>query len=417
MTVERQAHVFIVLPGRTDFVHAGRFRRVEAPDDPPCGEFIYARHYLERPDAVELDPVELRLPVRRHYTARLNGFFGAIRDAMPDQWGRHVRGRQCGDRPPDEFDYLIRGGGDRAGALGFARDHTPPEPQPRVHPMRDLDRLRRAAQAIALDRPVPGAQAHLLEATSMGGARPKTVLQDGPVLWLVKFGRLDDRWNYPRVEHALLALARKCGLEPADSRIERMGGHDMLLVRRFDREWAGTGYRRARMVSAMTVLRSEDDPRGPERWSYLLLADELRRISACPRRDLRELFGRMCFNALVSNLDDHPRNHALIAPGRAWRLSPAYDLNPMPLPGPEARDLAMTCGRYGRAATRSNLLSGHARFLLSEDEAAGILDHVTAAVRAHWYAAMRRAGVTERDCETIRAAFCNDGLCRERLRS
>ena len=146
--------------------------------------------------------------------------------------------------------------------------------------------------------------------------------------------------SHPRVEHAPLRPARECGLNAADSRIERIGDRDVLLVRRFDREWTGTGYHRHRMASALTLLRADDTPTDRGRWSCLALADELRRASASPREDLRELFARMCFNAAVSNLDDHPRNHALLAGGRDWRLSPAYDLTPMRVIAAERRDLA-----------------------------------------------------------------------------
>ncbi|MFP3942865.1 MAG: type II toxin-antitoxin system HipA family toxin [Alphaproteobacteria bacterium] len=416
MTAERQCHVFIVLPGRTEFVRAGHFRLSEADGGFPCGEFIYARNYLERTDAVELDPVELRLSPRRYRTARLNGFFGALRDAMPDQWGRRVLDSRSPGPRLDDFSYLQRGPDDRAGALGIAEGPAPPVPRLRFRQPRDLARLREAARAFAAARSSgkepaeTQARAYLPEPTSMGGARPKSVVQDGRHLFLVKFARPGDRWNFPRVEHALLRLARECGLDTADSHIEHRGGHDMLMVRRFDREWRESGWLRHRMVSAMTILRSEDRPGERERWSYLRLADEIRRISACPARDLRELFTRMCFNAAVSNLDDHPRNHALLAPGRIWRLSPAYDLNPYPVPEPHTRQLAMICGRYGRQANRANLLSGHGRFRLPEKEAAAIFDRVAATAGARWYATMRQAGVTEPDCETISGAFLPDGL-------
>ena len=149
----------------------------------------------------------------------------------------------------------------------------------------------------------------------------------------------------------MLVLARGCGLHVADSRVETVAGRDVLLVRRFDRERLDTGYRRHRMVSALTLLQAGDSPVDRTDWSYLLLADEIRRASADPHTDLRELFGRMCFNAAVSNLDDHPRNHAIVAPDRAWRLSPAFDLTPSPVVALDRRDLAMTCGRYAAMPT------------------------------------------------------------------
>ena len=133
-------------------------------------------------------------------------------------------------------------------------------------------------------------------------------------------------------------------------------------------------------------------------------------ISADPQADLRELFTRMCFNAAVSNLDDHPRNHAALAKDRRWRLSPAYDLTPSPMISQDRRDLAMICGRFGRYANRVNLLSGHGRFLLSEAQAAAVFDNVANIVRTRWRPTMRQAGVSADDCERIASAFVYDGL-------
>lgn len=139
----------------------------------------------------------------------------------------------------------------------------------------------------------------------------------------------------------------------------------------------------------------------------------MRRVSAAPAADLRELFTRMCFNAAVSNLDDHPRNHAVLAPDRGWRLSPAYDLTPMPSVARENRDLAMQCGPAGRGANKANLIAGAGRFLLDAGEAEAIFDRVVETVRADWHATMRRAAVSDGDCELIRSAFLYDGLFYE----
>jgi serine/threonine-protein kinase HipA len=201
-----------------------------------------------------------------------------------------------------------------------------------------------------------------------------------------------------------------CGLNVADSKITVVAKRDVLLVRRFDRDRTEEGYRRHRMVSALTLLQIDDSPTARTAWSYIMLADEIRRASADPAADLRELFGRMCFNAAVSNLDDHPRNHALLAKERAWRLSPAYDLTPAPVIAKERRDLAMTCGRFGRYASRDNLLSEHGRFLLSETEAVNILDGMVEIIHSQWHPMMRRAGASEIDCEKIADAFLYDGF-------
>ena len=157
-------------------------------------------------------------------------------------------------------------------------------------------------------------------------------------------------------------------------------------------------------VSALTLLRSGDGLGDRGDWSYLLLADEVRRVSARPEDDLRELFGRMCSNAAVSNLDDYPRNHAVLAKGRAWRLSPAYDLTPSPVVALERRDLAMACGRFGRYANKTNLLGGHGRFLLGQAARGGI-------VRPHREHRARRMAHRDAACRSERARLRGDRAC------
>lgn len=244
----------------------------------------------------------------------------------------------------------------------------------------------------------------------MGGARPKAVVEDQDALWIAKFNRSDDRWNQARVEHAMLRLAQECGLRVAQSRIAQIGSRDVLLVRRFDREHSAAGYLRARMLSALTLLRAGDTHVDRDRWSYLILVEELRRLCDDPAGDARELFRRMVFNALISNTDDHPRNHAVIALDAAWQLSPAYDLTPMPQISQARRDLAMTIGDLGRRASARNLVSQCARFLLAPAEAAHIVDDMEQIVRSRWCPVARREGVSERDCAAISSSFVYEGF-------
>jgi serine/threonine-protein kinase HipA len=184
----------------------------------------------------------------------------------------------------------------------------------------------------------------------------------------------------------------------------------VLLVTRFDREKTAGCYLRARMISGLTLLRAEEAAEMRDRWSYVLLAEELRRVVKDPARDAPELFRRMVFNALISNIDDHPRNHAVIAKDRDWKLSPAYDLTPSPVIAQERRDLAMAAGDQGRFANARNLLSQRARFLLEEEEAKAIVAEMTERVRATWYDIVRAQGVREKDAETIRGAFVYEGF-------
>ncbi|MBU1211542.1 MAG: HipA domain-containing protein [Alphaproteobacteria bacterium] len=416
MTSERECYVYIVPPGETAFVTAGRFRVVAQDDGTATGAFVYGRRYLARADAVELDPVELRLANRTYETGRMQGFFGAIRDAMPDYWGRRVMEKHARRVNYDGFDYLLEGPDDRAGALGFGLGVEPPAPRRQFNRTLDLGRLQKAADAlIANDPPLAGSAAAQVEelmllGTSMGGARPKAVVEDDEALWIAKFSRQDDRWNQPRAEHGMLVLARLCGIDAADSRIAVVGGRDVLLVRRFDRDRADGGYRRHRMVSALTLLRSGDSPADRQGWSYLLLADEIRRASGRPEQDLCELYRRICFNAAVSNLDDHPRNHAIVAKDRSWRLSPAFDLTPTPMVAIERRNLALDCGPAGRYANRANIIAGHGRCLLGQEEATAIFDEVAQTVAAQWRPVMRREGLSDQDCEAIASAFNYEGL-------
>ncbi len=416
MISDRSCYVYLVPPGGTEFVTAGRLKYSKTREGLAIGTFFYGKKYLARPDAVELDPTELKLSTQQYTTGRLNGFFGVIRDAMPDYWGRCVIERNARRQGLIEFDYLLEGPDDRAGALGFGLRPEPPAPCRAFNQTLQLSALQEMAynimNDISLHDPVAARQVQelLLAGTSMGGARPKAVVEDNDSLWIAKFSSPHDRWNQPVVEHAFLNLAKLCGLQVADSKICVVSDKDVLLVRRFDREKTASGYRRHRMVSALTLLKSEESPVARESWSYLLLADEIRRCTDTPKSCLRELFSRMCFNAIVSNLDDHPRNHALIATNHHWRLSPAYDLTPTPSIAQDARFLAMSCGQHGRLATYDNLLTRHARFFLSKEEAQAILDGIITTVKQQWDSCLRRAGATDKDCRAIASSCLYEGF-------
>jgi serine/threonine-protein kinase HipA len=414
MTSRRSCYVFLQLPGGLDVVPCGRYEREVLRDGRVIGRFVYARSYRERGDAVPLHPYHLPVTPRRYETAKLEGMFGALRDASPDAWGRRVIEKMTGRADLDEMDFLLHGPDDRAGALSFGDERTPPGPVRRFNRVLHLHELRRAAQALeeaAPGEPVVQQVGHLLEpGTSLGGARPKNVVEDEHGLWIAKFPQRGDKWNNAPVEAAMLALATRCGIRTPETRVERIGDDSVLLVKRFDRSKVAGGYLRHRMVSALTVLDADDRVTDRTAWSYVLLADELRRWSEGAAADRAELFRRVVFNALISNLDDHPRNHALIAPGQAWHLAPAYDLTPTPAVGIERRDLAMECGPYGRMARRDNLLAGAPRFGLESDEAGAIMDELKQIVQRHWRQDVLRLGGTEGDCKVIEPAFVYRGF-------
>jgi serine/threonine-protein kinase HipA len=413
----QECFVYITLPGAISAVTAGRFVIETDPHGDPLGRFVYGRSYLENPAAIDIDPLELKLAAITYETIQMNGVFGALRDSGPDFWGRRIIEKRAGIPKLREIDYLLESPDDRAGALGSGLNRVAPAPRRKFNQTMELERLQELAEALVRDE-IPSdpnteqAQDLLLLGTSMGGARPKAVVESDSGLWMAKFSRFDDRWNYPRVEHAMLELARQCGIDAAEGRIVKVAGKDVLLIRRFDRQKSPAGYTRARMISGMTALRTDDAPTARERWSYILLAEELRRIVSEPKADARELFCRMCFNALISNTDDHPRNHAFVAFGRNWRLSPAYDLIPLPTVSQDRRDLAMECGRQGRFANATNILSEYPRFLLEREEAEKIVYGMQEQVEKTWYSTALQCGVSVKDADTIRGAFVYPGFSR-----
>ena len=411
-----ECFVYIVLPGETNFVTAGKFEITTDRRGNPTGKFVYGQSYLKRDNAVPIDPLELKLSDKTYETNLMGGIFGSLRDASPDYWGRRVIEKRSGKTQLTEIDYLLYSPDDRAGALSFGLNKEPPAPRRKFNQAMELEKLQALADAIIADEKIPdGAEAEqaqdlMFGGTSMGGARPKAVVEDEDSLWIAKFNHPEDKWNDARVEHAMLILARECGLQTSESKVIMIGGRDVLMVKRFDRENTKTGYRRGRMLSALTLLRADDDYQTRDRWSYVLLVEELRRISSQPLTDAPELFRRMCFNALISNIDDHPRNHAVVAIDTDWKLSPAYDLTPATPISVERRDLALECGDMGRYANAENLLSQSARFLLEPDEVKNILDEMEQSVTCKWYEVARREGVTEKDCEKIASAFAYPGF-------
>ena len=416
MNSEQSAYVYLQLPGSMDVVTAGKYTLADR-DGAALGRFRYNPAYVDDRRAVPLDPYSLPLQRKPFETTKLRGIFGALRDAAPDSWGRRVIERELVRTDISELDFLLHSPDDRAGALSFGHGKEPPAPFRNYNPVIHLEALLRLAEKIQRDDVDEGdlEQAAQVEGllkpdTAMGGARPKNVVEDDDGLWVAKFPDRGDRWSNARVEHAMLELARECGINTAVSKVVTLGEADVILVKRFDRERTDKGYLRARMLSGLTLLDVEDTHESRNAWSYLTLAGEVQRRSVHSRRDVQDLFRRMTFNALISNGDDHPRNHAMIAPGGDFMLSPAYDLTPNPQVSVEKRDLSMTAGSWNRYANRENLISAHASFHLDREEAAAIVDRVREVVGARWRAALKASGVRDVEIERVAGAFDYPGF-------
>ncbi|MGA0594285.1 type II toxin-antitoxin system HipA family toxin [Enterovirga sp. CN4-39] len=408
--------VYITLPDTVEPVVAGRFELLTSRTGSTVGRFIYGRSYLARPNKVPIDTRRLAvLDDTVKEIAGASAIFPSLRDAAPDRWGRLVIEREFGGEL-DEMGYLLNSPDDRAGALGFGLNPNPPAPLRAFNRTLRLPELLDAADELLRGDPIKDTpvnrqvqKLHLL-GTSMGGARPKTVVEDDEGLWLAKFSRPDDAWDNPRVEHAMLELASECGISASRSKVVQVGERPVLFVKRFDRERVDGGYLRHRMISGITFLDASETSADRTRWSYPLFADELRRRDLNEESARRELFQRVVFNALISNVDDHPRNHAVIGDARGWRLAPAYDLVPTPMVAQDGRTLAMEVGTDGRLATRDNLISECGRFAMGQDEASDLIKDLRDLVEARWYGACRAVGVSPADCELIRSAFVYPGF-------
>jgi serine/threonine-protein kinase HipA len=411
-------YVFIILPGQLRPTLAGRYVLDTNRTGETVGRFVYGNSYLNRDDALPFDPVELVLSKETYETTRMGGIFGAVRDASPDFWGRRIIEKRLGRAVLTEIDYLLHSPDDRAGALVFSPSKEYTGGRKAFNRVMDIERLQSVVdEVISGEQPAAASMRRamiedmLKLGSSVGGMRPKTVVWDGGSLWIAKFNTKDDRWNNAKVEHATLELARSAGIRTAESRLVEAGERDVLLVKRFDRYGDGPedALMRRRMVSALTILKASDSISDRQRWSYVALAEEMRRFCANPADDLCELFRRMVFNALISNADDHPRNHSFVA-DMDWRLSSAYDLSPMPQISLERRDLAMICGEHGRAASRDNILSASRRFMIGKEEAAEIVEQMSDRIGKSWRHVFSECGVSEADMEMLAPAFLYPGF-------
>ncbi len=405
--------VFIHLPGETQAVPAGRLTMIEQGLQVQASTFAYGRRYLGRANALPVDPVSLALEDERDGEERVPvaglALFGALRDATPDAWGRRVIENRL-RAPPDglpESAYLDQAGSHRAGALDVRESPTSTAVDSALPSVVDLQHLLDAAARVEDGEPVP---AHLdvffAGGPSVGGARPKAVVTADGGEWIAKFPARNDPFNVPLIERATLELAREVGLAVPRTRLETLAdGRQVMLIERFDRERLPQGIGRRHMVSALTLLalHEQDSPDS----SYAAIADAIGAFGVSGRiaPDRQELFARMVFNILVSNDDDHLRNHAFLfdAGGQGWRLSPLYDVVPKPQVATE-RMLHLSVGPQGRSARLDNAMAGAGRFGLLPPDAARIVDRVIGAVRG-WRDSFEASGVSARDCERVASAF------------
>jgi len=319
---------------------------------------------------------------------------GSVDDARPDRWGERVIRKFEASQRMSLLEYLLFAGDDRYGALGVSQSPDAYEPWKRT-PMPMLESLAEMAEVVRkvlANETVPELQRRLVRpGASLGGARPKSLIEIDREPWIVKFPE-GEELDMPLIEHATMLLATQCGIDAAPTRALKVRDQHAVAVRRFDR----AGARRLHAVSANVALRAA----GESEMSYLHFSQLLRRVAAADRigSEQRQLFKRMVFNILVDNTDDHEKNHALLRQADGtYRLSPAFDVVP------SAQGLGyqqMIVGDQGSESSLSNALSQSRQFGLDRQSATKIVREISTSV-ARWKEHFAGCGVADRDLEVL----------------
>ncbi|WP_321530292.1 HipA domain-containing protein [uncultured Desulfuromonas sp.] len=379
----KEAYIWIWLPGKTKPVVVGK---LEA--DNHLVQFNYGKSYLNRPEAIPIyDP---ELPLQPGILPLLGDLEipNCIRDAAPDAWGRRViinrqlgkKGRDTDTAELDELTYLLESGSDRIGALDFQR--SPREYIPRSPRNADLEDLLESAKRVEQGVPLtPEFDQALFHGSSIGGARPKALIEDHGTKYIAKFSSSSDTYSVVKAEYIAMRLAAMAGLNVAPVRLVKAAGKDVLLIERFDRLRSDSGWTRNTMVSALTLFGLSDMT--ARYASYEELAQIIRARFSKPKQTLQELYGRLVFNILCGNTDDHARNHAAFWDGRELSLTPAYDICPQARTGNEATQAMLIVGN-NRFSQLKTCLEVAPHFLLSDEEAMNLFDETEAVIREHW---------------------------------
>jgi serine/threonine-protein kinase HipA len=429
----KEQKLFVFAQLDAEWVPCGQLILTEDGAKLLASTFAYGLRYLERPNALEVDPVSLSIRDKNAVQGKAlfppNNLplFGGIRDAEPDVWGRRViesRLRVPANSLPESI-YLLHAGSQRVGALDI-RSSREAAPTLGYGTWDNLQYLMDAAQRIDEGSPVPANLEEIFaEGSLLGGARPKATVRDNEqILWLAKFPSQKDALAVPIIETATLRLATEAGLTVPPAKAIQLGVRTVMLIRRFDRYWAKPGddaqlpedlqspapaaglvEKRLGFVSGLTLVAS-DEMESPNK-SYGDLAQAIRRYchESVIRENNRELFERLVFNIFVSNDDDHLRNHGFVWDVRlsGWRLSPLYDVMPRPSLASERR-LHLGVGPEGRNATLNNAFAGREIFTLSAESAAQCIARIWKTVR-EWKVHFEEYEVPGDQIEKIAPAF------------
>jgi len=391
-----EAYVWIWLPGKNHPVVAGKLTTENNKL-----LFNYGKSYLARKGSIPIYDTEL--PMRSGLLPLLSGLSipNCIRDATPDAWGRRViinkrlglKGRDIDSTQLNELTYMLESGSDRIGALDF--QHSPTEYIPRASSNTTLTELLESAErvekGIQLTTELDQALHH---GSSIGGARPKALIEDNNKKYIEKFSSSSDLYSVIKSEFIAMRLAALSGLNVASVKLTEASNKDILLIERFDRIATNQGWQRKSMVSALTILGL--DEMMARYASYENLADIIRAKFTDAPSTLKELFSRLVFNILSGNTDDHARNHAAFWDGNMLTLTPAYDICPQNRTGNEATQAMLINGNNNFSCMKT-CIEAAGIFLLSTEEAISIINHQKETITRYWDEVCDAAELTEID--------------------
>jgi serine/threonine-protein kinase HipA len=382
------AFVWIWLPDETRPVVAGK---LEAENN--FIHFNYGKSYLDRirtrPPAIAI--YEPELPLMPGVLPLPNGLDmpNCIRDSAPDAWGRRVilnrklgrKGKDADTAELTELTYLLESGSDRIGALDF--QCSPTEYVPRSAKNVSLEELLQSAERVEQGVPLtPELDQALFHGSSIGGARPKALIEDFGNKYIAKFSSSTDIYNVVKAEFIAMRLAALAKLDVAPVKLVKAAGKDVLLIERFDRIRSGDDWTRRLMISALTIFGLNDMT--ARYASYEDFAEIIRHRFSDPKATLREMFGRLVFNILSGNTDDHARNHAAFWDGRELALTPAYDICPQGRAGNVASQAMKISGNNNLSQLRF-CLEVSPQFLLTKEDALAIIEHIEDVIRKYWH--------------------------------
>ena len=378
--------------------------------------FEYDPGWLAHAERFSLEPA-LKLGPGPFHTPSDKPLFGAIGDSAPDRWGRVLmrraerrRAEREGRTPRTvrEIDYLLLVDDEaRQGALRFSEKESGPflaeQSAVKIPPLVELPKLLSAAEHVVADKDSDEDLKLLLApGSSLGGARPKASVRDRDGhLAIAKFPNKGDEVNTVAWEAVALTLAEKAGIQVPEWRLEEVAKKPVLLLRRFDR----ANNTRIPFLSAMSMLDARDN----EARSYLEFVDALRQHGAAPKQDMQALWRRIVFSILISNTDDHLRNHGFLWTGEAgWRLSPAYDLNPVPADiKPRVLTTAITLDDGTASLKLAYEVASY--FGLGAKEARALAREVGTAVSS-WRKEAAKLDLTKTEIDRMASAFEHDDL-------